>query len=186
MPKRRRPATRPDRARGVTNASWTAGRGPLGFLPVMLFRDDSPAVTIAIGWALAALGSLAIGGLLSILVPDGAGPQLGNASGWMLFVGLAIFSPVVETLLMGGVILLLLRVMPAWGAVIASAILWGIAHSLLAPWWGAVIWWPFLIFSTLFVTFRARGLWPAFGAAAVTHMLQNGIPALLIVLKIAG
>jgi hypothetical protein len=55
-------------------------------------------------------------------------------------------------------------------------------HSLASPWWGAVIWWPFLIFSTLYVTWRPRGFWRAAALVAAVHVLQNLFPAILIVL----
>ena len=62
---------------------------------------------------------------------------------------LVVFAPVVETLIMGGVLLILLRLVSPAVAVILSSLGWGIAHSMGAPTWGLVIWWPFLIFSTL-------------------------------------
>ena len=49
-----------------------------------------------------------------------------------------------------------------------------------APAWGLVIWWPFLIFSTLFVVWRQRGFFAGVGVAAATHALQNLGPALLL------
>jgi hypothetical protein len=55
-----------------------------------------------------------------------------------------------------------------------------VAHSLAAPAWGLVIWWPFLIFSTLFVVWRQRGFLAGVGVAAAAHALQNLAPALLL------
>ena len=86
----------------------------------------------------------------------------------------------IETLIMGGVLLLLLKFMRPTYAVIASAIGWGMAHSFQAPIWGLIIWWPFLIFSTVFVTWRRRSLWLAFALPMVIHGLQNLGPALLV------
>jgi len=90
------------------------------------------------------------------------------------------FSPILESLIMGGVLLVLLRFLPPTWAVIASAAGWGIAHSLAAPIWGMIIWWPFLIFSTLFVAWRTRSLTLAFVMPMVVHGLQNLPPALLV------
>ena len=81
---------------------------------------------------------------------------------------------------MGGALLILLRFLPVAAAVAVSAIGWGIAHSLKAPLWGLVIWWPFLVFSTLFVTWRSRSLALAFALPMCVHALQNLIPALLV------
>ena len=61
-----------------------------------------------------------------------------------------------------------------------SAVGWGIAHALAAPAWGLVIWWPFLIFSTVFVVWRERGFWAGVGMASAVHGLNNLIPALAI------
>lgn len=93
---------------------------------------------------------------------------------------LVLFSPIFETLIMGGVLLVLLRFLtPTW-AVVASAIAWGGLHSLAAPVWGLIIWWPFLVFSTLFVAWRGRSLTLAFVMPMTVHMLQNLPPALLV------
>jgi hypothetical protein len=74
----------------------------------------------------------------------------------------------------------LLRLFSPTVAILISAVGWGVAHSMAAPIWGLVIWWPFLIFSTLFVTWRERSLWLAFGIPMCVHALQNLIPATLI------
>jgi len=61
-----------------------------------------------------------------------------------------------------------------------SSIGWGLFHSSFHPTWGLVIWWPFLIFSTLFVTWRSRSLLAAFAIPAAVHALQNLPPALAL------
>ena len=157
-------------------------RGPLRFLPALLFEDRRPALTILVAWALTLAGSVALGFLLSRIAPQGAGPNFGKAPAWMLLIGIALFSPIVETLMMGGLLALLGRWLRPWRAVVASAALWGVFHSLLAPLWGLVVWWPFLIFSTLFVTWRRRGFWTAVAIAASVHVLQNAIPAVAAML----
>jgi hypothetical protein len=52
----------------------------------------------------------------------------------------------------------------------------------MAPAWGLVIWWPFLIFSVLFVAWRQRSWAAGLGVAATTHALQNLGPALALLL----
>jgi hypothetical protein len=64
--------------------------------------------------------------------------------------------------------------------VLFSSAGWGIAHSLAAPIWGLVIWWPFLVFSTLFVVWRSRSLVAAFAVPAAVHALQNLGPAIVV------
>ena len=90
------------------------------------------------------------------------------------------FAPFVETLIMGAVLLILTAFLRRDVAVAVSAIGWGAAHSMMAPMWGLVIWWPFLIFSILFVVWRQRSLAMAFLMPMAAHALQNLLPALLI------
>ena len=46
---------------------------------------------------------------------------------------------------------------------------------------GPVIWWPFVIFSTLFLTWRRRSIPAAIGMATAAHAAHNLLPALLLV-----
>ncbi|WP_310469116.1 CPBP family intramembrane glutamic endopeptidase [Sphingomonas sp.] len=148
-------------------------------LPAPLLEPRRPALAIAVGWATAFFPSLLLGALLQGVMPDAARPEF-NVSGLAAIGALVLFAPIVETLIMGAVLLILLRlVSPTW-AVILSAIGWGLAHSSFAPVWGLVIWWPFLVFSTLFVVWRQRSLLAAFAVPAIVHALQNLGPALLI------
>ena len=162
--------------------AWRQGRGPLAILPALLFRDRRPWLTILVAWLLTIAGSTALSFVIAHLVPGNSGPDLGDTSGPVKLFLIAGFSPVVETLVMAGVLGLLLRWLSGWHAAVASAALWGIAHSLASPWWGAVIWWPFLIFSTLYVTWRPRGFWWAVGVVVAVHVLQNLFPAILLVM----
>jgi membrane protease YdiL (CAAX protease family) len=91
-----------------------------------------------------------------------------------------VFAPFVETLMMAGLIWLFERAMPTTWAIVASAAAWGIFHSTQALGWGLVIWWPFLIFSSLYAVWRQRGFWVGIGVAAATHALQNLGPGLMI------
>ena len=153
--------------------------GPLRFLPAALREPRRAWLAILTGWALSFAGSI----LLSWAV-QGLAPGLGKPSfpmtGLPIFLMLTVFAPLVETLIMAGVLAILARFMPAAAAILASAILWGIAHSLQAPVWGLIIWWPFLIFSTLYMVWRQRGVWAGIAVAATTHALQNLGPALLV------
>lgn len=166
----------------MLSPTWQRRAGPLSVLPISLFQDRRPWRAILVGWVLTITGSTILSFVIAHLVPGGAGPDLGGTSTPMTLFLIAVFSPVVETIVMIGILAILLRVLAGWQAVIVSAILWGIAHSLASPLWGAVIWWPFLIFSTLYVTWRPHGFWKAAGIVAAVHVLQNLFPALLIVM----
>ena len=151
----------------------------LKFLPEAIRTPENALRAIAVGWLTAFPASMVFAAIGAFLIPQAQQPQF-NVSGAAAIFALVIFSPVVETLIMGGLLLILLRLMPPWLAVIASAVGWGIAHSSVAPIWGLVIWWPFLVFSTLFVTWRNRSLTLAFVIPMCVHALQNLLPAMLV------
>jgi hypothetical protein len=134
---------------------------------------------ILVGWACAFFPSIALSWLTAELLPDVARPAF-NVSGAMALALLVLFAPILETLIMAGLLVVLLRFARPPVAILISAAAWGVAHSLAAPVWGLVIWWPFLIFSTLFVVWRERGFFAGVGVAAATHALQNLGPAIFL------
>ena len=92
-----------------------------------------------------------------------------------------VFAPVVETLIMGAVLLVLTAFLSARRSRSPSARSAGASRIRCSRRPGAlVIWWPFLIFSILFVTWRQRSLALAFLVPMAVHALQNLLPALLI------
>jgi hypothetical protein len=158
--------------------SWTK---PLTWLPRPLLDPSSVWRTILVGWLLAFPASILLAGLVHVVAPNAKAPDFPVTGAMAIFL-LVVFSPVLESLIMGGVLLILLRFMRPTYAVIVSAVGWGMAHSFEAPIWGLIIWWPFLIFSTVFVAWRERSLWLAFGLPMVIHGCQNLGPAILVAL----
>lgn len=155
------------------------GGNLLNFLPSPIREPRRPALALVTSWLLTYPASILLAAAVSMLMPGVAQPQF-NVSGHLALFLLVVFAPVIETLIMGGVLLVLLRFVSPAAAVLLSSIGWGIAHSLGAPTWGLVIWWPFLIFSTLYVVWRQRGFWVGVGVAAATHALQNLGPGLVV------
>ena len=151
----------------------------LRFLPAPLREPRRAWLAISIGWALSILGSLALAALSKAIAPALPTPDF-PMKGALAFFLLVVFAPVLETLIMAGFLSLFLRFLPPAAAILLSAAGWGIAHSLEAVGWGLVIWWPFLIFSTLFVVWRQRGFWAGVGVAAATHALQNAGPGWIV------
>lgn len=156
--------------------SWSP---PLSWFPRALLEPSSVLRSIGVGWLLAFPASILFAVVLHLVAPTAKAPEF-HVNGALAVFLLVVFSPVLESLIMGGVLLILLRFLPPTWAVIVSALGWGIAHSLAAPIWGLIIWWPFLIFSTLFVAWRSRSLALAFGMPMMVHGLQNLLPALLV------
>jgi hypothetical protein len=148
-------------------------------LPAALAEPRNPLRAVVVGWLLACPISLALSAFVNWLLPGVAPPDFGVV-GYGTVALLVLFSPLVETLIMAAVLEVLLRIVPPAAAIAISGIGWGIAHSLEAPAWGLVIWWPFLIFSTLYVTWRQRSAWQAVGIVFCVHALQNLGPALLL------
>ncbi len=151
----------------------------LKFLPAPLREPRRAWLAILTGWLLSIVGSLALAALSRAIAPQLPAPAFPMTGLTAVFL-LVVFAPVLETLIMAGFLSLFLRFMPPAAAILLSAAGWGVAHSLEALGWGLVIWWPFLIFSTLFVVWRQRGFWAGVGIAATTHALQNLGPGLLV------
>ena len=150
----------------------------LGLLPAPLREPRRAWLAIPIAWLLSFLGSVALALLVQKIVPDAQTVEVPKLPGWAIILAFVVLSPVVESILMGLGLKLLQRWMTPAIAILVSAACWGILHSLQFPVWGLAIWWPFLIFSTLFVVWQQRGFWTAVGIAAATHALQNLGPSL--------
>jgi hypothetical protein len=152
---------------------------PLNLLPKAIREPGKPAHAIAVAWLTTFPLSILLAAIVSLIAPDVPQPQF-NMSGPLAVFLLAVIAPVLETLIMGTVLLVLLRLFNPTVAILLSSLGWGIAHSLQAPTWGLVIWWPFLVFSTLFVAWRQRSLAAAFTLPMIAHGLHNLPPALLV------
>ena len=154
-------------------------------LPAALAEPRNPGKAIAIGWLLAFPPSIFLAMLADWLLPAAQRPEFG-VIGLGSLAMLVLFAPLVETLIMAAAIELMLRLrIPPLAAVLLSSAGWGIAHSLAAPVWGLIIWWPFLIFSTLYVTWRERSVAAALGIVFAVHALQNLGPSLLLLYEAA-
>lgn len=164
----------------MPNGEIASHRGlSLSFLPRPLLEPRRPTRAILTAWATAFLPTALVGALITFLMPDARQPVFNFGPGELLF-RVVLIAPVAETLVMGIALLILLRFFNPVVAVLVSAIGWGLLHSLAVPIWGLVIWWPFLIFSTLFVTWRRRSLVAAFAVPAVAHACHNLLPALAL------
>ena len=158
---------------------------PLAFLPKAIRVPERPLRAIAVGWLVAFSFSLLLSFIVGLLLPQAAQPDF-DLRGAAAIIGLVIVAPAVETIVMGAVLLVLLLFLPPATAVLVSATGWAIAHSLITPVWGLVIWWPFLVFSTLFVAWRGRSLALAFLVPACAHALQNLVPAIIVAQGVTG
>ena len=156
----------------------------LSFLPAPIREPVSPWLAILVGWLTTTIPSLVLAALVSLLLPTLGQPEF-QMDPVQAFVSIVIISPLLETLIMAAALAMLLRFVPPVIAILLSAAGWAVAHSLIAPAWGLVIWWPFLIFSTLYVVWRQRSLKLALAIPATVHALNNLGPTLLIMAGLA-
>ena len=144
-------------------------------LPDFLFREDEWAPRYVVkAWLLSFAGTVLLSLLATPTLPAEGWPEIRVTGGWAIVL-LVLVAPAFETLLMVPPLLLLDRLLGAGPAVVGNAIVWGVLHSLSAPNWGLIIWWPFLIMSVAYLTWRPAGFARAFLVVAGIHALQNGI-----------
>jgi len=152
----------------------------LRFLPAPLREPSSGWKTLAIAPVLTVPISLVLSFLVTTYLPNLTTPVF-RKTHWLIEVfNIVILSPVVETLLMAGILAIILKFLSKPQAIIASAVIWGGLHSLVASAWGLIVWWPFIIFSTIYLTWKQRGFWHGCAMAAAVHVVHNLISLGLI------
>lgn len=159
----------------------------LRFLPDFLFRQDEPPLPYILkGWLLALLPSLALAALAgSLASPSAEVPDIPVQGSTSLLL-LIVVGPLLETLILLPMVLGFRRLLGPGPAVLLGALLWAIGHSLAAPIWGLVVWWPFLLFSIAILTWRERGLLPTVAVVTTIHGLQNATAGMLLLVQGQG
>jgi hypothetical protein len=154
----------------------------LRLLPHFL-RDTSQARALYVlkAWLLSFIGSIPLALAVSGLAESPPSPEFGATGGGLIFM-LVLVAPALETLLMTPP-LILDRLFGPIPAILGSALGWGVAHSLAEPGWGLVIWWPFLVFSTILLVWRPLGLGKAMLMVIAVHGLQNAVPAISLLVS---
>ncbi len=142
------------------------------YLVRALFTTLIPAFLVAL--ALSTTGLLGPG-----TVPELAGSP---GPGIVLFLFMVV-SPIAETLLMAA-ILAMTRIVSKnmWVRAAISAFVWAGLHSAVASLWGAVVLWPFFVFSCCYLAWRQRSRTHALAVTCCAHMLHNALPSLVVAL----
>ena len=164
----------------MTAASPARQSPDLAFLPALIREPRRAYFVIPVAYLLSITGSLLIAAVVSLLAADAASPDFAwlAGSGFTAIFVLAIATPLLETLILAATTSILLRFVRPGHAILLSSFGWALAHSLQAPIWGLVIFWPFIIFTTLYVVWKRRSLaWGLF-MPYIVHLLQNLIPAI--------
>ena len=155
----------------------------LRFLPDFLFHADTNRARYVVKtWLLVLLPSIALSAVVTWLAPSAPAPDIPLRGPMLPVMALLLIAigPLIETLLMTPVLLVVDRFAGPGPAALANAALWGIVHSLQAPTWGLVVWWPFLVMSIAFLTWRPRGLVTAILLVTAIHGLQNSVSAAIL------
>jgi hypothetical protein len=149
-----------------------------------LFLNPGNSVLQYILWMgpISVIPSLILGFVILAIVGEKQGPQF-EGDPLVLFFGVLFCSPVLETLLMVPILWLIsLVVRPPIVIALTSAFIWAVLHSLAAPAWGFVIFWPFFVFSCAYLAWRKRSWWLAIAVTTTLHMFQNVLPSLALLL----
>ena len=126
-------------------------------------------------------GAQALSALASVALPNLKRPEFPPLPWLTQLFSLVIFSPIAETLMMAGLLGLFRRWLGVVPAILLSAALWGMAHSLAAAAWGLIVWWPFVIFSLVYLVWQQKGFWSGIAMASAAHFLHNLMPAILLI-----
>jgi hypothetical protein len=157
--------------------TWLLSRGPS--FPVYVLRMGLTSLVPSIVIAIVVFAALSPFNLpMDRMTPEYKdGPRL------EMLVAVVVVAPIVETLLMSGVIGLVSLVTKRTFLVAAcSAVVWAGMHSALYVIWGLIIAWPFFVFSCAYLAWRPLGWWRAVAVAASIHMFQNLLPGLVVFL----
>lgn len=160
---------------------------------LLLDRSVHPVRYVLRAWPIAMVPAVLISTIVSVLARLAGADYLFDESQWgsffemstgMLLLQIVVVAPICETLLMAPLLALLVRILPRRRyAVIGSAVVWALLHSLSAPIWGLCIFWTFVVFSTAFLVWRDVSFWHAFGITAAIHALNNAFAGLGVILS---
>ncbi|MHC4524607.1 MAG: CPBP family glutamic-type intramembrane protease [Planctomycetota bacterium] len=126
---------------------------------------------------------LSVSGLFEDIGPD-FDPR---TPAFVLFLLVAVASPIIETLFMSFIIFVLsFFIKSRLPLAILSTIIWACLHSLQSPAWGLVVWWPFFIFSCAYLTWRKMSWCKAMWVTICIHALQNFIPSIALIISLGS
>lgn len=145
----------------------------LRFLPWPIREPRRAWLTLTIGPILTIGGALLLAFLVKTFLPHLKSPVFPESVWWVKILNIVVVSPVVETLIMALFLRIFLLRLDTASAIVASAITWGLLHSLMFSGWGLVVWWPFIIFSTVYLAWRQKGFWVGIVMAASVHLMNN-------------
>lgn len=151
-------------------------------MPLFLKNTNMPARRyIILAWVIAFFPTLLISAVVqSIFETKNDLMGQGKVPAFIVFIGMVVFAPVVETIIMAIVIWILRRfTRKDFKIIIFSAIFWAILHSLSWLPWGFIIFWPFIVFSAAYVYWSRKSVIKALMITTCIHAMVNFIPGVL-------
>lgn len=147
---------------------------------------------VLVAWLACTPLAFAVGWIAADLLAGFDASEVPALHGWWNRIVAALIAPLVESYVMVLIFAVLERLMPdtmpfrhrTFALVIASATVWSFIHGYFALPWGVLTFWPFVVFSYMFLRWEKHSLALAITAAAAVHVLHNStVVALSIMLS---
>jgi hypothetical protein len=168
-------------AAGLGHSILTEGKREV-FLRILRNTDQRVWSYVWMATLISLFPSLAISAVVMSVLPE-EGPSF-EGPVVLSVIGMLVLSPWLETIILWGILWILRRFMARpMRVAIASAALWGILHSLMAPAWGLIVAWPFFVFSICFLEWEKISKGRAIVVTALVHTCQNLLPAVALVVS---
>ncbi len=153
-------------------------------LPLKVLHDtEGPAGRYVLrAWAIAFLPALPIGALVTAAFGS-IHEKILRQPPVPTVLSMVLLSPLLETLTMQAFLFVIRRFTRAPRSVVLwSAAVWALVHSLLWPPSGLIVFWPFLVFSVVFLAWEPVSRAKAYAMTAAVHAAYNAGPAVLVCL----
>lgn len=159
----------------------TRFKNPVNILIDLLDPKKGVLHSVFAGLAISVGPALLISAALYYILGDSDAP-LPKGDFLVSLFEIGLIAPLFETLLMWPILKGLMYIAQQNKALVAllSAALWAGIHGAFSASWGLTIFWPFLIFTVIFLNWRPLGLIYALGVTTVVHALQNILAILYI------
>jgi hypothetical protein len=125
-----------------------------------------------------------LGAVIGIILFPGHPLKLAlqNSSVLSLFLGVVIFSPVVETLMLAFLVMLLRKIFRSdRNVALASAAVWAVLHSLITIRWGFSVFVSFYMMTLCYLVWSRSSVFRALLITAAIHASINLVPSLYVV-----
>lgn len=153
---------------------------PSRFFSPLIVNEMSLATYCLIVYAITTIPTLALAALFLAMkgtsYPESiGGPDL--ASFW----GSTLVAPIVETfMLLLSVRLIGIATENRWLIAILVALLFSLLHGSIRPVWGLFVFWPFVVLTMSFISWRRKSFWWGYLAACIPHAMNNFTAFLLL------